>query len=124
MPDLTAELSVTDVNAAEEDRVNGRAGDLNGRAGDLNDRIGHQKDRGEIRSQAIRLLAGCPILFDGIDPQASEQERIIRTKIHHHPAQPSTLMVSSAMPGDGKTISSINLAGALAVQEDLQVLLI
>ena len=117
MPDLTAELSVADVKAAEADLVIGRTGDLSGHPAD-------QKVRGEIRTQPIRLLAGCPILFDGIDPQAAEQYRIIRTKIHHHPDQPRVLMVSSAMPGDGKTISAINLAGALAVQEESQVLLI
>ena len=117
MPDLTADVGVSEGKPAAEDHRNGRAADLSGRAGD-------QKLQGEIRSQTIRLLAGSPILFDGIDPQAAEQYRIIRTKIHHHPAQPRILMVSSAMPGDGKTISSINLAGALAVQEDLQVLLI
>jgi capsular exopolysaccharide synthesis family protein len=117
MPDLTAEVSVADVKAGDESLVIGRVGDLNGRVGD-------QKVRSEIRTQPIRLLAGCPILFDGIDPQASEQYRIIRTKIHHNPDQPSVLMVSSAMPGDGKTVSAINLAGALAAQEDLQVLLI
>ena len=120
MPDLTAELaelSISNVNAAEEDLLSGPT--LSGPTGD-------QQVYGEtrIRSQRIRLLAGCPILFDGIDPQAAEQYRIIRTKIHHHAAQPRILMVSSAMPGDGKTISSINLAGALALQEDLQVLLI
>ena len=117
MPDLTAEVSITDVKTGEEGIVIGRAGDLSGRVGD-------QKVRSDIRTQPIRLLAGCPILFDGIDPQASEQYRIIRTKIHHHSAQPSLLTVSSAIPRDGKTISAINLAGALAVQEDLQVLLI
>lgn len=120
MPDLTAELaelSVSDVKAAEEDLHS--VPTLSGPTGD-------QKVCGEIsiRSQRIRLLAGCPILFDGINPQAAEQYRIIRTKIHHHPAQPRVLMVSSAMPGDGKTISAINLAGALALQEDLEVLLI
>jgi Mrp family chromosome partitioning ATPase len=66
---------------------------------------------------------GCPILFDGMDPQASEQYRIIRTKIHHHSAQPSLLTVSSAITRDGKTISAIKSC-TLAVQEDLQVLLI
>jgi len=109
MPDLTAELSVGNVQAAE---------------GLLSASKGDQEVGGEIRSQPIRLLAGSPILFDGIDQQAAEQYRIIRTKIHHHPAQPRVLMVSSAMPGDGKTISAINLAGALALQEDLEVLLI
>ena len=78
-----------------------------------------------IRSEPLRLVVESPVLpFDGNDPQAAEQYRIIRTKIHHHPVQPRILMVSSPMPGDGKTISAVNLAGALALQEDVQVLLI
>ena len=73
----------------------------------------------------IQLVAGSPIMpFDGTDPRASAQYRIIRTKIHNDPKQPRILMVSSPMPGDGKTINAINLAAALALQERVRVLLI
>jgi len=79
---------------------------------------------GEIRTEAIHVSGRSPILpFDGTDSRAAEQYRIIRTKILHHPAQPRMLMVSSPTPGDGKTITAVNLAGALALQEGVNVLL-
>ena len=78
---------------------------------------------GRIRTETIHVADHSPILpFDGIDSRAAEQYRIIRTKILHHPAQPRMLMVSSPTPGDGKTITAINVAGALALQEGINVL--
>jgi capsular exopolysaccharide synthesis family protein len=78
-----------------------------------------------VRSVTIELPSGSPMLpFDGSDDEAAEQYRIIRTKINHHPGQPRVVLVSSPMPGDGKTISAINLAAALSLQEDLRVLLL
>src|SRR5579863_2249138 len=71
-----------------------------------------------IRSVTINLESGSPILpFNGRGDRAAEQYRIIRTKISHHPGQPRIVLVSSPMPGDGKTISAINLAAALSLQE-------
>jgi protein-tyrosine kinase len=79
----------------------------------------------EVRVESIQLEPGSPLLpFDGTDTQAAEQYRIIRTKIHHHPAQPRMLLISSAMSGDGKTINAINLAAALSLEENLRVLLL
>jgi capsular exopolysaccharide synthesis family protein len=85
-----------------------------------------QEDHSEkVRSVTIELAPGSPILpFDSSDHHAAEQYRIIRTKINHHPGQPRIVLVSSSMPGDGKTISAINLAAALSLQEDLRVLLV
>ncbi len=78
-----------------------------------------------IRLETIDLAPDSPTLpFDGSDQHAAEQYRIIRTKIHNHPSRPRTVLVSSAMPGDGKTISAINLAAALSLQENLRVLLL
>ena len=78
----------------------------------------------EVRSETIDVVGHSPVLpFDGTDSRAAEQYRIIRTKILHHPAQPRMLMVSSPTPGDGKTLTAINLAGALALQEGVNVLL-
>jgi capsular exopolysaccharide synthesis family protein len=80
---------------------------------------------GEIRTETIDVAGHAPVLpFDGTDSRAAEQYRIIRTKILHHPAQPRMLMVSSPTPGDGKTLTAINLAGALALQEGVNVLLV
>jgi protein-tyrosine kinase len=78
-----------------------------------------------IRSVTINLESGSPILpFNGRGDRAAEQYRIIRTKISHHPGQPRIVLVSSPMPGDGKTISAINLAAALSLQENQRVLLL
>ena len=78
-----------------------------------------------MRIEPIRITPNSPMLpFDGSDPRAAEQYKIIRTKIRHHPGQPKMLLVSSPMPGDGKTISAANLAGALALEENLRVLLV
>jgi capsular exopolysaccharide synthesis family protein len=79
----------------------------------------------ELRAEAIRIAGNSPILpFDGSDSRAAEQYRIIRTKLRHHPEQPRMLLISSPMSGDGKTVSAANLAGALALQENLRVLLV
>lgn len=84
-----------------------------------------ENSKHEVRSERIELAPESPMLpFDGSDDQAAEQYRIIRTKIQHCPSQPRIVLVSSAMPGDGKTITSINLAAALSLQEDLRVLLL
>jgi capsular exopolysaccharide synthesis family protein len=78
-----------------------------------------------VRLVAIDLAPGAPLLpFGRSDDEASEQYRIIRTKINHHPKQPRIVLVSSPMTGDGKTISAINLAAALSLQEDIRVLLL
>ncbi len=79
----------------------------------------------QVRSQTIELMPDSPMLpFDGSHEQAAEQYRIIRTKICNHNSQPRMVLVSSPMPGDGKTISAINLAAALSLQENLRVLLL
>lgn len=78
-----------------------------------------------IVEQTTQLARGSPILpFDGSNPEAAEQYRIIRTRIQQHPAQPKMLMVSSPMPGDGKTISAINVAAALSLHDSVSVLLL
>jgi capsular exopolysaccharide synthesis family protein len=79
----------------------------------------------ELRAEEIRIAPNSPMLpFDGSDTRAAEQYRIIRTKIRHHPAQPRMILISSPMPGDGKTVSAANLAGVLALQENVRVLLV
>jgi capsular exopolysaccharide synthesis family protein len=56
--------------------------------------------------------------------EPGEQYRVLRTKILQHAAQPRMILVSSAGPSDGKTITSVNLAGALALKNDASILLI
>jgi protein-tyrosine kinase len=78
-----------------------------------------------IRVVKARPLADLPILpFDGTHPASAEQYRIIRTKIVQHTLQPRLLAVSSPGAGDGKTISALNIAGALSLKGEMKVLLV
>ena len=76
-----------------------------------------------FRRVAARVAA--PVLpFDGLDQRASEQYRMARTRLLHDPRQPRVIVVSSAGVAEGKTVTSINLAGALSLKSDCRVLLI
>lgn len=78
-----------------------------------------------IRTLPLSIPVQSPLLpFDGENGQAAEQYRIARTKIIQHPAQPHMIVVSSAGSGDGKTLSAINLTGALALKTEANVLLV
>jgi len=77
------------------------------------------------RVGTLQVSALSPVFpFEDLHSQAAEQYRIIRTKILHHPHQPRIIVVSSATSGDGKTVTAINLAAALALKRDAQVLLV
>lgn len=72
-----------------------------------------------------RITPGTPVFpFDGNQPQAAEQYRILRTNLLQHPVKPTLIAVSSACCGDGKTITAVNLAGILALRSEVAVLLI
>lgn len=62
--------------------------------------------------------------FDGAEPRAAEQYRIIRTKILLSPRPLRTLCVSSPQVGDGKSVTALNVAGALALKLGQSVLLV
>ena len=79
----------------------------------------------QLEAARLCLADGVPMLpFDGADPQAAEQYKIIRTRILHHPAQPRSLVVSSAQTEDGKSVTAVNVAGCLALKEKTTVLLV
>jgi capsular exopolysaccharide synthesis family protein len=78
-----------------------------------------------VRTARLRVSALSPIFpFEHDNHAAGEQYRIIRTKILHHPRQPRVVVVSSGSSGDGKTITSINVAASLALKKDLKIALI
>ena len=78
-----------------------------------------------IRTLRLSIPLQSPLLpFDGENGHAAEQYRIARTRIIQHPRQPRMIVVSSAGSGDGKTLSSINLSGALALKTEGNVLLV
>lgn len=77
------------------------------------------------RNARLRISALSPLFpFDDVHYAAAEQYRIIRTKILHHPKKPRLILTSSACSGDGKTVTSINIAASLALKEDSSVLLV
>jgi|SRR5579871_599439 len=79
----------------------------------------------ELRTLPVRIRADAPILpFQPGNSREGEQYRIARTKILQHPDRPRLMVVSSVGSGDGKTVSAINLAGALALKSDTQVMLV
>lgn len=80
---------------------------------------------GMIRTLPLRVVANAPILpFDGTHKRAAEQYRIVRTKIVQHPSQPRMLVITSPGSRDGKSVSAVNIAGALALKEGATVLLV
>jgi protein-tyrosine kinase len=73
----------------------------------------------------IRVPNSAPLLpFGDLDFAAGEQYRIVRTKIIQHPKQPRLIVLSSPGSRDGKTVTAVNLAGALSLQSDGKVLLV
>jgi capsular exopolysaccharide synthesis family protein len=77
------------------------------------------------RTVQLKVSASSPLLpFDFEYGQAAEQYRIIRTKILQDPRKPRVLLISSGGSGDGKTVTAINIAGALALKAEGHVLLI
>jgi non-specific protein-tyrosine kinase len=87
--------------------------------------IGSSNSLDQIRCLPVYLDATDPVLPIGSSQsRASEQYRILRTKIDHHPMRPKILAVTSAASGDGKSITSINIAGAMALRTAARVLLV
>jgi capsular exopolysaccharide synthesis family protein len=79
----------------------------------------------DIRTVPIRVPKGLPVLpFDTAHNSAAEQYRMIRTRIVQSLVPRQLLLVSSPDSGDGKTISTINIAGALALKADANVLIL
>jgi receptor protein-tyrosine kinase len=77
-----------------------------------------------IRQAPIRLSATTPLLpFDDTNLIAAEQYRMIRTRLVQHPAKPRMVLVSSAGPGDGKSVTAVNIAGALSLKSEGKVVL-
>lgn len=80
----------------------------------------------EIRTLPLRVPLNAPVLpFDGAaqDWTVSERYRMIRTRILHHPRQPRVMVVSSPGSGDGKSVTAVNVAGALSLKASAKVLL-
>ena len=79
---------------------------------------------GEYRSVNLRFGDEPLLPFDSVDPKAAEQYRMIRGKLLHHPAGPRLIAVTSPGPGDGKSITAINIAGAIALKDKMKALIV
>ncbi len=78
------------------------------------------------RTASLRVSKSAPVLLFEEEGQglATEEYRLIRTKILHHPSKPKMLVVSSSGSGDGKTVTAINLSAAFALKAGSRVALI
>lgn len=80
--------------------------------------------QGAIRQLPICISGSTPLLpFDDGEFVAAEQYRIIRTRLIQHPKQPRMILVSSPGPNDGKSVTAVNLAGAMSLKTEANVLL-
>jgi len=78
-----------------------------------------------VRTLGLHVPAPSPLLpFEGGQWRASEQYRVLRTKIGQHPKRPRLIAMSSPAPGDGKSVSAINLAATLSLRSEGRVLLL
>jgi capsular exopolysaccharide synthesis family protein len=74
---------------------------------------------------SLRVPAPSPLLpFDGENQRSSEQYRMLRTKIVQHPKQPRVIVISSPAAGDGKSVTAVNIAAALSLKSEAEVLLV
>lgn len=79
----------------------------------------------EGRKVSFRISDSSPLLSpEHEDRRAAEEYRIIRTRIFHHLPGASITVISSPGMGDGKTVTAINLAAALAHKSEDKVILI
>lgn len=78
----------------------------------------------ECRTLPMRLALAAPLLPFDKSSRISEQYRILRTKLIQLPTQPKVMAISSPGTADGKTVTAVNLAGALALKSDVNVLLV
>jgi protein-tyrosine kinase len=79
---------------------------------------------GRFRVVSLRVSGASPVLPFESGNLASEQYRIMRTKIVQHLRQPRVMLVSSPSPGDGKSVTALNLAGALSLKGAASVILV
>jgi capsular exopolysaccharide synthesis family protein len=79
---------------------------------------------GGFRVVSVHPPAGAPSLSLDVAERSSESYRLIRTKIVQHPLKPRLICVSSSTPGDGKTVTAMNIAGSLALKRETTAILV
>jgi capsular exopolysaccharide synthesis family protein len=78
-----------------------------------------------VRPVSFRISDSSPLLSPKHeDRRAAEQYRIIRTRIFHQLPGSSITVICSPGMGDGKTVTSVNLAASLAHKSEDKVILV
>jgi len=78
-----------------------------------------------VRQVSFRISDSSPLLSSKReDRRAAEQYRIIRTRIFHQISGSSVTVICSPGMGDGKTVTAVNLAAALAHKSEDRVILV
>lgn len=78
-----------------------------------------------VRTIGVRLTGTNPLMpFGSGANRSAEQYRIIRTKIDQHAAKPQMLVITSAGPADGKTVTSVNVSAAMSLKAGVRILLV
>src|SRR5580693_3419188 len=78
-----------------------------------------------VRQVSLRISDSSPLRSTTReDRRAAEQYRIIRTRIFHQLPGSSITVIASPGMGDGKTVTAVNLAAALAHKSEDKVILI
>jgi capsular exopolysaccharide synthesis family protein len=116
--------------AANADGLRGAAQAQHAPPRDPNPEPSTQHPSTESPAQQLRAVTVSPprlpllVDFDQDRSLAAEQYRIVRTAILHHPVAPRVVVISSAEQGDGKSVSTANLAAAFALGAQREVLVI
>ncbi len=72
-----------------------------------------------------QVPANAPVFpFDEESVREGDQYRILKAKLKLLPGNPRMFIVTSAGPGDGKSTTTINLAGVLSLKGECRVLLV
>lgn len=117
---LPGTLSAT--SGDDESLVSAVLGQPEDRAGERSQDIAFSHDR--VCQLPLQVKSSSPLLpYDNTNRVAAEQYRIIRTRLVQHPKQPRLILISSGGPGDGKSVTSVNIAGALSLKGEGDVLL-
>jgi protein-tyrosine kinase len=80
---------------------------------------------GKATDLSLPIVEEVPILIPSDNPFAAEEFRKLKTQVFHWSANPPhVILVTSATPGEGKTIVSVNLAMAISMEIHKEAILI
>jgi len=87
--------------------------------------LSNMQTKAIVRPVSFQISDSSPLLSPKHeDRRAAEQYRIIRTRIFHQVTGSSVTVICSPGMGDGKTVTAVNLAAALAHKSQDKVILI